>query len=135
LIQGGAFEGSHRKEKFSLVGLFPSSTLPSGRSRHSASFRCRKTAYTLETVQDRRKMLSEHEEETVVALSTGDVTSGLGRFLAVEIDITPKSTTKKTSITLKRFMLGKKQVLNTNRKLVELSNDDVTSGLARPLAA
>jgi hypothetical protein len=38
-------------------------------------------------VQDRRKMLLEHAEETVVALSTGDVTSDLRCPLAVEIDI------------------------------------------------
>jgi hypothetical protein len=67
-------------------------------------------------VQDRRKMLLEHEQKTMVALSTGDVASGLGRPLAAESDITPKSTTKKTSITLKQCMLDKKCVLNTNRK-------------------
>jgi hypothetical protein len=61
-------------------------------------------------------MLLEHEYETVVALSTGDVTSGLARPLAVEINITTKSTITKTSITLKWYVLGKKCALNTNRK-------------------
>jgi hypothetical protein len=32
-------------------------------------------------------MSTKHEEKTVVALSTGDVTSGVKRPLAVEIDI------------------------------------------------
>jgi hypothetical protein len=93
-----------------------SSTPPSGWNRHSATFRKRKTAYSVETVQDKRKMLLEHEKKTMVALSTGDVTSGLGCPLAAEIYITPKSTTKKTSKTLKRCMLDKSCVLNTNRK-------------------
>jgi hypothetical protein len=52
----------------------------------------------------------------VVALSTDDVTSGLGRSLAVEIDIALKSTITKTSITAKQCMLDKKCVLNTDRK-------------------
>jgi hypothetical protein len=46
-------------------------------------------------------MLLEHAQETVVAVLTGDVTSGLGRPLAVEIDITSKSTTKNVSVTMK----------------------------------
>jgi hypothetical protein len=34
-------------------------------------------------------MSTKHEEETEVALSTGDVTSGVKRLLADEIDIPP----------------------------------------------
>jgi hypothetical protein len=40
----------------------------------------------------------------MVVLSTCDVTSGLGRRLAVEIDSAPILTSKKTSITLKRCL-------------------------------
>jgi hypothetical protein len=40
-------------------------------------------------VQDGRKMWLEHEEQTVFALSTGDVTYDLGRPLAVEIAFSP----------------------------------------------
>jgi hypothetical protein len=47
------------------------------------------------------------EKKTVVALSTGDVTSGLGRPLAVEIDIPPKSTIKKMGVTFKLCMPDK----------------------------
>jgi hypothetical protein len=61
---------------------------PSGRNQQFASFSYRKTAYTVKTLQDRRKMLLEHKEETMITLSTGDVPCGLGRPLAVEIDIT-----------------------------------------------
>jgi hypothetical protein len=40
-------------------------------------------------------MSIKHEYKTVVTLSTGDLTSGLGRPLAVEIDIPSYSTIKK----------------------------------------
>jgi hypothetical protein len=120
------FERSEIDEKFQrptysksesrnrMVTSLPVQHAPSGRNRHCATFRKKKTAYSVETVQNRRKMLLEHEQKTMVALSTGDVTSGLRRPLAVEIDITPNSTTKKTSITLKRCLRDKKCVLNTN---------------------
>jgi hypothetical protein len=40
-------------------------------------------------------MSTKHEDKTVDALSTADITSGLGRPLAVEIDIPPQLTIKK----------------------------------------
>jgi hypothetical protein len=46
----------------------------------------------------------------------GDAISGLTCPLAIDVDITPKLTMKKMSITLKRCMLDKKCELNTNRE-------------------
>jgi hypothetical protein len=89
-------------------------------------------AYTVETVQDRWKMLLAYEEKTMVAPSTGDGVSGLGRPLAAEIDKSPLfDCRKKSLITRERYTLDPKHVLNT---MVSLSFDDVTSGLGRPLA-
>jgi hypothetical protein len=48
-----------------------------------------KSVYNAKTVPDRRQMSMEHEYETMVALSTDDVTSTLKRPLATEIDIPP----------------------------------------------
>jgi hypothetical protein len=44
-----------------------------------AIFSKRKSDYDVETVEDRRKLSKKHKEETMTALSTGDVTSGLKR--------------------------------------------------------
>jgi hypothetical protein len=52
-------------------------------------------------------MSTKHELKTVVALSTGDVTSGLKRPLVVEIDIPPQSTIKKMGVTFKLCMPDK----------------------------
>jgi hypothetical protein len=52
----------------------------------------------------------------VVALSTGDVTSGLGRPLAAEIDKPPLLTNEKSHITCERCAIDRKFVLNTDRK-------------------
>jgi hypothetical protein len=52
----------------------------------------------------------------VVALSTGDVTSGLVRPLAAEIDKPPLVTNEKSRITCERCAINRKFVLNTNRK-------------------
>jgi hypothetical protein len=40
-------------------------------------------------------MLQEHEQETTVALSTGDVTSGLGRRLASKLTLRRNQQPKK----------------------------------------
>jgi hypothetical protein len=45
------------------------------------SVKVSKTAYDVETVQDRRKMLPKQEYEAIAANSTGDVTSSLKRLL------------------------------------------------------
>jgi hypothetical protein len=63
--------------------------LPSGRNRLSAIFSNNESANSVETIQDRRYMSMKHEFKTVVALSTGDVTSGVKRPIAVETDIPP----------------------------------------------
>jgi hypothetical protein len=72
-----------------MVMLFPVQHASSGRNRHFASFSQRKTAYAVETVHDRRKILLEHDKETMVGLSTGDVTFSLGLPLAIDSDIMP----------------------------------------------
>jgi hypothetical protein len=63
----------------------------------------------------------------MVALSTGDVISGLGRPLATEIEKPPLSTNEKAHIACERYAIDSKLVLNTNRKLVTLSTGDITS--------
>jgi hypothetical protein len=40
-------------------------------------------------VQDKQNIVLKHEQETMVALSTGDIIPGLGCPLAVEINIPP----------------------------------------------
>jgi hypothetical protein len=52
----------------------------------------------------------------MVALSFDDVTSGLGRPLAAEIDKLPLLTNEKSHITCERYAIDSKLVLNTNRK-------------------
>jgi hypothetical protein len=52
-------------------------------------------------------MSAKHEQKTAVALLTGDVTSGIKRPLAVEIDIPPESTMKKLGVTFKLRMRDK----------------------------
>jgi hypothetical protein len=52
----------------------------------------------------------------VVALSTGDVTSGLQRSLAAEIDKRPLLTPQKTPIISERYTVDNKHVLNINMK-------------------
>jgi hypothetical protein len=52
----------------------------------------------------------------MVALSTGDVISGLGRPLATEIEKPPLLTNEKSHITCERYAIDSKLVLNTNRK-------------------
>jgi hypothetical protein len=47
----------------------------------------------------------------MVAVWTGDITFGLGRHLTLEIGITPKATTRKRSITLKRRMLDREMCI------------------------
>jgi hypothetical protein len=70
----------------------------------------------------------------VVELSIGDVTSGLARLLAAEIDKSPFFDCRRIShITCERYTIDAKHVLNTIRKtVVALSFGDVTSGLKRP---
>jgi hypothetical protein len=52
----------------------------------------------------------------VVELSNGDVTSGLRRSLAAEIDKRPLMTAQKSPITSERYTADSANVLNTNRK-------------------
>jgi hypothetical protein len=53
----------------------------------------------------------------VVELSIGDVTSGLARPLAAEIDKSPLfDSRRKSHITRERYTLDPKHVLDTNRK-------------------
>jgi hypothetical protein len=78
----------------------------------------------------------EHELETVVELSNGDVTFGSRRLLAAGIGKIPLRTNEKTQTTCERYTTDTKHVLDTNRKPWSLYHtDDVTSGLGRPLVA
>jgi hypothetical protein len=52
----------------------------------------------------------------VVALSTGDVTSGLGRPLEAEIGKPPLVTNENSHITCEQCAINRKIVLNTNRE-------------------
>jgi hypothetical protein len=52
----------------------------------------------------------------MVTLSIDDVTSGLGRPLAAELDKPPLLTNGKSHITCERCAIDRKLVLNTNRK-------------------
>jgi hypothetical protein len=52
-------------------------------------------------------MSIKHEEKTVIALSIGNVTSGVKNPLAAEIEIPPYSTIKKMGVTFKLCMPDK----------------------------
>jgi hypothetical protein len=52
----------------------------------------------------------------VVALSSGDVTSGLGLPLVAEIDKLTLMTNEKSHITCERYAIDRKFVSNTDRK-------------------
>jgi hypothetical protein len=55
----------------------------SSQNRHFACFSYRKPTYTIKTVQQRWKMLLEHKEETMVALSICKIaTFGLQKKIA-----------------------------------------------------
>lgn len=64
-------------------------------------------------------MYTEHDKKTTVTLLTGDVTLGLERLLATEIDIRPLWTIKKNCISLSdgvHVTQHKKCVLNSDVK-------------------
>jgi hypothetical protein len=52
----------------------------------------------------------------MVAVSTGDVISGLGRHLATELIKPPLLTNEKLHITCERYAIDSKLVLNINRE-------------------
>jgi hypothetical protein len=65
-------------------------------------------------LQDKREMLLDHKKDTIVALLTRDVTSGLGRPLAAEINKSPIfDCRRKSHLTSQRYTLETKHVLNT----------------------
>jgi hypothetical protein len=78
----------------------------------------------------------------VVELSNGDVTSGLARPLAAEIDKSPFfDCRRKSHITRERYTIDPKHVLNTNRKpwslyhlVTSLPVSDAPSGRNRDFA-
>jgi hypothetical protein len=76
----------------------------------------RKNVYNFRTVHARQEMCIEHQEETVVTLSIGDVTSGLVRPLAAEIGKIVIVYQRETPITSERYPIDAKRVLNTNSK-------------------
>jgi hypothetical protein len=91
--------------------------MPPATEIHSASFSMTKSGYNVEMVQDRRKMPLEYDTKTMVARSTGDVTSGLARLLETDIDENAVFyCRRKWHITFGRYTIDPKRVLNTIRK-------------------
>jgi hypothetical protein len=75
-----------------------------------------KIDYNYRMAPARLEMCTIHYSETVVTLSTGDVTSGLVRPLAAGIDTPPLLTNEKSHVTRERCGVDHKFVLNTKRK-------------------
>ena len=71
-----------------------------------------------ETVRDRNKVNSEHQQETYIALSNSVVENCTQRPLAEsgDISMTSFSVCKKTSLSRKRCMTDENLLWNTNRK-------------------
>jgi hypothetical protein len=56
----------------------------SGRNRLSANYGNMRSVFNVKTVQDRQQVSKKHEQKTVIAPLTGDLTSGLTRPLATK---------------------------------------------------
>jgi hypothetical protein len=63
----------------------PISDVPSSRYRYSAIIDNQKNEYNFETVHVKQEIYIEDYRESLVKLSTGDVTSCLARLLAAEV--------------------------------------------------
>jgi hypothetical protein len=79
---------------------------PSGRNR-LCNFRA---------VHARQVMCVEHFWETVIELTTGDVTSGLRRPLEAEMDKRQLLTCQKKQSTYERYTIDSKHEVNSYRK-------------------
>jgi hypothetical protein len=76
-----------------------------------------KTQVTCERyIIDTKYVLITIMQETMVALLTGDVISGLGPLLATEIEKPPLLTGEKLHLTCERYTLDSKLVSSTNMK-------------------
>jgi hypothetical protein len=104
-----------RNQMDEMVTSFPVWHVPWHPKSSFRLFSKRKSAYNVETVWYRRKVSIKHEQETTVALPTGDVISGIKRLLADKIN-TAIIDNRKTDITFEWCMPDKKCVLNIKRK-------------------